>query len=210
LPNWFWTDDDKALLCEPDTEFTYSGLAYMYLQRVVERVVGLSLNEWADQTILRELKMSMSSYVWKSDFGGEAAKPHDANGEPVSEHVFSEPKSASSLYTTAHDYGYFLAELTSNDDDIEAILSSTTNVEGNVEWGLGWGVEHTASGTLLFHWGDNPGYNCFTLIDTARNTSAVVFTNSQAGRRAYSRVLKAWCGHELTCLRWLEGRYRAG
>ena len=40
LPNWFWTDDDKTLLCEPDTAFTYSGLAYMFLQRVVEQVVG--------------------------------------------------------------------------------------------------------------------------------------------------------------------------
>ncbi|MEM7254276.1 MAG: serine hydrolase domain-containing protein [Pseudomonadota bacterium] len=207
LPNWFWTDEVRRMVCPPDTAFTYSGLAYMYLQQVIEGIVAAPLDEWSHQTLIEPLGLDRTSYRWHDRFSANHASAHDVSGNAIDAYRFNEARSASSLYTTARDYARFLAEVLNDATAIGIVDSETTVIEDNIEWGLGWGIERRGSSTLLFHWGDNPGFNCFALLDPAERFATVILTNGQSGRRVYSNVLEAWYGDSLGCLRWLASRY---
>ncbi len=84
LPNWReggWRKGGPLLLLrEPDTGFTYSGEGYLYLQTVIERLTGQSVDAWIGESLLSPLNMTNSSYVWRESFEDNFAGGHDKNG----------------------------------------------------------------------------------------------------------------------------------
>ena len=80
-----WRDAPGPLLpaTEPGTQFSYSGEAFFYLQRVVERVTGVPIARYMQDRILQPLGMRHSSYVWRDDFGPRKAAGRDEHGQEV-------------------------------------------------------------------------------------------------------------------------------
>ena len=60
FPNW---RGNQALRInfEPGSRFGYSGEGFVYLQRVIERVTGEPLAEWARREVLDPVGMEQSS-----------------------------------------------------------------------------------------------------------------------------------------------------
>ena len=99
--------------------------------------------------VFTPLKMSDSSYIWENKYIGVFAFPHDMLGN--SKFIRHSPNalSWSSLRTTAGDYAKFLIAI-SNDNYIKnTMLKKVINVNNDLSWGLGFGIEQINNNTVL-------------------------------------------------------------
>ena len=53
---------DKNIYFEPGSQFSYSGVGYMYLQEIIERVTNLSFDEAANEYVFQPLHMHSSTF----------------------------------------------------------------------------------------------------------------------------------------------------
>jgi len=56
------------LVFAPGERFSYSGAAYIYLQHVVERVLGMPLVQVMDEYVIRPLGLTDTAYVWRPEY----------------------------------------------------------------------------------------------------------------------------------------------
>jgi CubicO group peptidase (beta-lactamase class C family) len=80
LSNWREQPGPMLPATEPGTEFSYSGDAYFYLQRVVESLTDRPFARFMRDHVLAPLEMTSSSYVWLPRFAGKKAVGRDAKG----------------------------------------------------------------------------------------------------------------------------------
>jgi CubicO group peptidase (beta-lactamase class C family) len=175
---------------EPGERFSYSGEGYMYLQRVVEEVTGLPLEEFMEGALLGILGMVDSSYVWLDGYEGRMAYPHDEEGKAGELRRRLEAKSASSLYSTSRDIARFVIENmepSSRDghhlspETVDEMLRPQMRVNNSVSWGLGWGLQHANDGESFWQWGDNGGYKNFAMASREREEGVIILTNGANG-----------------------------
>ncbi len=82
LQNWRFQATDKLQLAfAPGTSFSYSGEGFFYLQRVVEKITGLGLQQFMSERIFQPLEMKQSSYMWRNDYEKTAAAGHNNRGQ---------------------------------------------------------------------------------------------------------------------------------
>jgi len=187
--NWR-REEPLGIHFEPGERFSYSGEGYMYLQRVVEEVTGLPLEEFMEGALLGPLRMADSSYVWLDGYEGRMAYPHDEEGKAGELRRRSEAKSASSLHSTSRDIARFVIENMepSNRDGprlssetVDEMLRPQIGVNDSVSWGLGWGLQHADDGGSFWQWGDNGGYKNFAVASRERGEGVVILTNGANG-----------------------------
>jgi CubicO group peptidase (beta-lactamase class C family) len=83
LPNWRHQPGPLAPVTEPGETYAYSGEAFFYLQRVVERVTGRPIARLLREEVLQPLGMTESSWVWRDDFDARMAVGYDESGNPA-------------------------------------------------------------------------------------------------------------------------------
>jgi CubicO group peptidase (beta-lactamase class C family) len=116
------------------------------------------------------------------------------------------PNVAASLFTTANDYGAFLAHLLGDPAGqamLERMLAPVATMSEALAWGAGVGLEREEGRTTFWQWGDNSGFKHFLLGDAEARTAWVVFTNGNGGRNVYERVLRAATGRDHAAFLWL-------
>ena len=77
LPNWRQQLSPLEPAADPGKEFSYSGEAYFYLQRVVEALSGKPFGRLMREQVLDPLDMKQSSYVWQPEFESRMAAGYD-------------------------------------------------------------------------------------------------------------------------------------
>lgn len=181
LPNWA----DGALIFEqqPGEKWQYSGEGYVLLQRAVEAVTGENLNTFMHRQVFQPLGMKNSAFVRESRLEAHIIAGATNDGVVVRPFPFKTPVAAFSLYTSAGDYGLFLATLLNDERTLKQITDSPVPVSPklNLNWGLGWGLQRQADDTVIWHWGNNPGYRAFAMASSMRGDGFVILTNSDAG-----------------------------
>ncbi|HEX2078648.1 MAG TPA: serine hydrolase, partial [Longimicrobium sp.] len=176
-----------ALAFTPGERFRYSGEGFAYLGRVLERVTGTPLEELVRREVFAPLGMARSSYVWRDDFGPDAATGHGGFGEARTPTRPREPRAPSSLHTTAHDYALFLAAAVRGTGLRRATraawMAPHVQVAEGVAWALGWSVEWDGRRSLVWHHGDNSnsGFTAFAIADPSRGDALVYLANSTTG-----------------------------
>jgi CubicO group peptidase (beta-lactamase class C family) len=211
LPNWRAADKPLSIDFTPGETFSYSGEAFVWLQRVVEKISSRGLADFMRERVLAPFGMTNSSYIWRPHFAAQASEGHDANGKIVRTRLWEYtpdkapklpsgvdvallaiPNAATSLYTTAIDYGNFVSRVLANPP--KGMLTPVTKVNDRIDWGLGCGLQHTPEGDAFWHWGNNGVYRGFALAYPADGRGMVILTNSQNGllfcREAVSLVMK--------------------
>ncbi len=224
FPNWRGHDNDPLkIYFTPGERFSYSGEGMVYLAKVVEQITGKPLNDYMQEAVFTPLGMSNSSYVWRKDFESHAAIGHDAEGG-ISE--FIQPKeanAAASLETTAKDYTTFLAALLAGKGLKQATLREMeapqiavdpecTNCTNRVPkelskelfWGLGWGIQKTAQGESLWHWGDNGVYKAYVVVRPGTKSGVVMFANSENGLSIARKIVADALGGDQPAFDWLK------
>lgn len=218
LPNW--SEGNLSFLFEPGTQFGYSGEAYVYLQHVVEKLTGKTLQMLASELIFEPLNMTHSTFCWQAQYANNTAKSHNRLGMTIETNKGCN-NAASSLYTTAEDYARFVAswidkvkpELNSITAAIEpeiwlngderggAVLSSQ---QAKIGWGLGWGVLKSADKTLLWHWGDNDGFKSFVMFDPSQKIALIILSNSNNGLAIVDTISQIVFGDTPAIFEWLQ------
>ena len=102
------------------------------------------------------------------------------------------PNMAGSLQTTIGDYAVFLAHVLTTmprSDDFKARV----DVNRDIAWAPGWGVDRSTKTPSLFHWGDGPGFKNFCWVQPEKKSALVFFTNGDSGAALYS-----WLFRQLT------------
>jgi hypothetical protein len=79
------------------------------------------------------------------------------------------------------------------------MLTSQIALPGRwTEKGLGWNIEATQVGPILYHSGSNGGvFKTFAVGDAARQRALVIMTNAASGNVLYRRVVRAATGLDL-------------
>ena len=108
LPNWRNVKQPLKTHFPPGEKFSYSGEAFLWLQRVVQAKTGEGIDTLAQRLVFGPLRMRRSSFVWRPEFDANFADPHDADLVPVPKYKSPTAKVAGSLQTTAADYARFL------------------------------------------------------------------------------------------------------
>jgi CubicO group peptidase (beta-lactamase class C family) len=223
FPNW--PGDGKPLVIHftPGERFSYSGAGIVFLQKAVEKITGKPLNDYMQEAVFGPLGMKHSSYVWNPAFENEIAVGHDVGGAATDLFKAEQANAAASLATTAEDYAIFLgaalqgaglrhATLREMEAPQIAVDPACSNcVEGTpsgklsatIFWGLGFGIEKTAEGESLWHWGDNGAFKAFFVVRPATKSGVVYMTNSANGLSIARMILAETLGGEQPALDWL-------
>ena len=213
FPNWrpgFWTGSPKPLKIqfEPGTNFRYSGEGYNYLQMVVENITGKKLDIYMRDAVLNPLGVHDSSFVWDETFKFKTAIPHNRWGRAMDKWHWQpeKPMGAATLFPTIADYAGFLSAMLLTADSykhtanpaqklspqyLEKMLQPQIEINHQLAWSLGWGLEQHEKDWLFWQWGDNPGIKHFVAGSRSRELAVVVFTNGQNGQKVCRPIIEA-------------------
>ena len=112
------------------------------------------------------------------------------------------PNMAGSLQTTIEDYALFLAHVlktVTGSDDFKARVE----VNRDIGWAPGWGVDRSFKTPSLFHWGDGPGFKNFCWVQPARKTALVFFTNGDSGAALYAWLFRQLMNEDPSAFYWI-------
>ncbi len=113
------------------------------------------------------------------------------------------PNVAGSLQTTIGDYAVFLAHVlkaavTRSDD-----FKTRVDVNRDIAWAPGWGVDRSFKAPSLFHWGDGPGFKNFCWVQPARKSALVFFTNGDSGAALYAWLFRQLMKEDPSAFYWI-------
>lgn len=196
FPNW---RSDRSLdtlniRFEPGSKFGYSGEGFVYLQRVMEKILSTDLNGIANRYVFGPLEMARSSLVF--NYQDNFAIGHDKEGKPSKKGKPKAPNAAYSLHTTAGDYAKFVNELIEPRfispewrNQMISIQSTMKADEPSLSWGLGVGLNTIESEHYIWHWGDNGVFRAFFIASVDSGLGFVYFANSQNGLGVVRRLI---------------------
>lgn len=199
FPNWR-RSNPLTISYTPGDRFSYSGEGFVYLQKVVEQITGLPIQQFMDKMVFKPLTMPDSSYVWKPGFENRAAMPHDPFGVMTPKQKPQSANVAASLHTTVDDYARFVvavmngtglkaasaremlsAQVKLDPDCVNCTDKKPDRLSDNLAWGLGLGLQITDDGKSFWHWGDNDNFKSYVVAFPQQGLGVVYFTNGFNG-----------------------------
>jgi len=228
FPNWRWFEPDQKLRVdfEPGLGYSYSGEGLCYLQFVLEKITGRSLDQLIEKKIFHPLGMKTSAYTWESRFEKNYCYGHDTNGKVYEKDKDNAPRSASTLETTPGDLSLFLEgvlqkrilEAGSYEEMFTPQLRlrskkqmeaqswlDTTNTENDkiqLSYGLGWGILQTPYGFGAFKEGHGDGFQHYMIIFPDKQMGILIMTNSDNGEGIFKELLEVAIADKYTPWRW--------
>ena len=207
FPNWRH-GKELTIEFEPGEKFGYSGEGYLYLQKVIESVTGETIDEVVRKEVFAPLGMNASSFVWRAAYERTAAIGHDYLQLPAPKSKPTTANVATSLHTTVGDYARFLAEVLRptlvKPSTAATMVKPQVEVQKDLSWSLGWGLERSGDRRLLWHWGDNDTFRSFVIGDRETNVGVVVLTNSENGLSIAEPIVTAEIPGPYPAFAWLD------
>ncbi len=226
--NWRFFESDRKLRvnAEPGSTYIYSGEGFVYLQVVLEKITGKGLEELAQEFVFKPLQMTNSSYQWQTKFEKDFAYGHMANGKTYEKDIDNEPRSGSTLETTAGDYIKFLSAILNQELLTEASYDEmfspqirirslkhfgpdsekTTNAYDNINLScaLGWLYLETPYGTGFSKGGHGNGFQHYSIIFPESGKGILIMTNSDNGESIYKELLNYILADNYTPYEWSD------
>ncbi len=200
LPNWAWGGPGSwkgggeiRLGFEPGTQFGYSGEAFNYLGRVVEKITGKSLQALYEEEIEKPFGIKNSHFYYTDAQEKRFALGHTHQYPQIKEKErIASP--ASSLSTNAHLFKNFVLNLMNEKkmrkSSYELIYTPYTVLKPEQKIydpetpqyiSHGFFVQDTPHGKLIAHGGNNGDYDCKFAYNPDKKYGYIVFTNSNLG-----------------------------
>lgn len=224
--NWRFYEVDRKLRVNhiPGTKYSYSGEGFVYLQVVLEKLMGKGLEELAQELVFRPLGMSNSSYQWLPQFESDFALGHRKDGRPYSKDTDNEPRAGSTLETTFRDYSTFLTAVLNrqliSEASYQEIFSPQIRIHSQrnfgpgaqltttkydpikLSYGLGWVYFDTPHGKAVSKGGHGDGFQHYSILFPESNTGILIMTNSDNGEGIYKELLEYAIGDTYTPWEW--------
>ncbi|HEY0680200.1 MAG TPA: serine hydrolase domain-containing protein [Chitinophagaceae bacterium] len=227
FPNWRWDEPDQKLRVhfEPGSQYSYSGEGLCYLQFVIEKRTGKSLNELMQEKIFGPLEMKHSSYTWQPAYEANYCFGHDKNGKVYEKDKDNAPRSASTLETTPDDYARFTSAVLQKKILMPATYdtlfkqqlrlrsrfqmgpevykdTTTDNDDILLGYALGWGHLQTPYGIGVFKEGHGNGFQHYSIIFPQNKLGIVILTNSDNGESIFKELLDFAIRDTFTPWKW--------
>ena len=203
----YWSDDPHAfrqvieylrgcaLAFPPNTVFSYSNLATSLMGVIIERVSGISYQEYIEQNLLTPLKM------FDSELSVDRVPPDLLSKAYVRDHEVEEPTlrdaPAGAILSNVQDMSRFLSMILSagsidgttilENKSVNAMLSpQNTDVKLDLGFqiGLNWFLSRpslASTGRVCWHDGGSPHFFSILIALSDEKLGAVVLSNSDAG-----------------------------
>lgn len=183
----------------PGSNWKYSGGGYSIMEKVIEDVSGLPLEEYMNENVLGPLGMNNSTFKQPlSEIRhSSASAAHNSRGKVVSGLWHNYPEQAAAgLWTTPNDLAKYCIEiheiLTGRKEGIlkkETIELMLTKHER--QWGLGPRLDKEGDSLLFGHGGNNKGFaNNYTSFAYLGN-SLIIMTNGDNGGDLIDEIQKS-------------------
>lgn len=183
-----------AFNSKPGEKYSYSGEAFLYLQKVIEATTGKNLEDLAIQYVFKPLGMKNSTFVPKDENSPNVVKVHTELGKAKNIYIGDPPvHAAGSLLTTAQDFSKFISAWVQNmEDPIIQDAFKPANASDFPTCGLGWHLYKNKEGELIaYQYGENPNTRSFIAINVTTRKGAVIFTNSINGSSILEQLLNS-------------------
>ena len=187
-------------LFEPGSQQRYSGEGFTFLQKAVEKITGMSLDDFTTKNVFQPLGMTESRFIW--DDVAEIAAAHLTNGKVHrADARYRAGNSAFTLFTTATDYAKFLTEIMKVDrqashsvsaEMIDEMLRSHSKPGDLKNFALSWVIQPNKRG--FSHTGSNPGFRCGAWFDPESKLGIVLLTNGAGGERLRDQLFEIALG----------------
>jgi CubicO group peptidase (beta-lactamase class C family) len=218
MPNWRKGGEERGapipIYFEPGSKFNYSGEGIYYLQRVVEHITNEPLEIYAKRNLFDKLGFESTSFVWTEKLNTQIATGHDTSGNCNKRSNYKHSNAAYTLYTTPDEYARFIIEimkptnpeLFSLSDKMTAdmlkhqiradacdVIDRPGRSLGLFSYrGLGWGIDSTITGDIVYHSGSNQsGFKCYSQFNMREGSGIVIMTNGQNGNDLWTRLISA-------------------
>ena len=226
FPNWRWYEPDQKLRVKfrPGSRYEYSGEGMVYLQVVLEHMLGKSLEELMKEKIFIPSGMNRSSYTWQKEFEKDYCFGHQSTGALYEKDKDNDARSASTLETTLDDYTLFTKAVLKNSILKPAttkkmftpqirlrsvqqfgplsLVDSTLNDGIGLSYGLGWVLLKSPYGTGAFKEGHGDGFQHYTIIFPDQGTGIIIMSNSDNAESIFKELLETAIGDSFTPWRW--------
>lgn len=221
---WFESDYQLRVNRKPGSRYSYSGEGFIYLQVVLEKILGKKLEELAQEIIFEPLNMHSTSYQWQSKFDKNFAYGHNTLGEKYVKDIDNEPRGGSTLETTSEDYTTFLEAVMQHKiiskkswNEIFkpqirirsikqfgplALKDSTLNDNIQLSYGLGWGILQTPYGKGVFKEGHGNGFQHYSILFPKTKKGIMIMTNSDNGESIFKELLEITIKDTYTPSEW--------
>ena len=224
--NWRWYEPDQKLRVNftPGLKYNYSGEGLVYLQVVLEHLLGKSLEELMKEKIFKPIGMTRSSYTWQPTFEIDYCVGHNSKGELYEKDKDNDARSASTLETTLEDYTLFTKAVLKSSvlkpsttkemftpqirlKSIQqfgplSVRDSTLNDGIQLSYGLGWGLLQSPYGVGAFKEGHGDGFQHYSILFPKQGTGIIIMTNSDNGESIFKELLETTIGDKYTPCYW--------
>lgn len=217
MPNWRKGDEERnapiPIYFKPGTRFNYSGEGIYYLQRVVEKITNQSLEDYAKENLFDILGLTSTSFVWNEKNDNQIATGHNVDGKCNERKKYVHSNAAYSLYTTAVEYAKLIMDILKptnqtdyslSDQMINEMLTHQVRVDNRevidrpgrnyglfAFRGLGWAIDSTITGDVIYHSGANQtGFRCYSQFSPKDKSGIVIMTNGENGNELWRRLIK--------------------
>ncbi len=204
LPNWAWggpggweNGGKIKLNFRPGEKFAYSGEAYNYLGRVLEKITGKKLNQILQEEVLKPMGMTNTYFSNNKKLAKVASIGH-MHHYPMFWGITEISSPASSMHTEARDFSKFMIGLINQTGlkkkTYAEMLKTHTEIPVkqrvyNNGWrqslGLGLFLEDTPYGKLLEHGGNNGDFQCKFGVIPEKKIGYAIYTNSNSGDKLH-------------------------
>jgi CubicO group peptidase (beta-lactamase class C family) len=214
FPNWRWDLPDEKLRAQftPGLKYSYSGEGLVYLQVVLEKLLGQPLEEMMRQQVFGPAGMASSSYTWQPRFEQDYSLGHQANGTPYGKDKDNEARAASTLETTLQDYTLFTQVVLQNKllkpATTKAMFTPQIRIRSvqqfgplrlrdspandgiQLSYGLGWVLLQSPYGTGAFKEGHGDGFQHYSILFPETGIGIVLMGNSDNTESIFKELLE--------------------
>ena len=106
------------------------------------------------------------------------------------------------LLCSAQQYAEFIQHLSRNQRFPP--LVSLAQVEADLYWARGWGVDRSTPDTVYWHWGNDTYFQNFACYAPQRDLGLVIMTNSQNGLKLIEALFPRLWGQSIQAVHWCQ------
>lgn len=228
FPNWRWDYPDHKLKMAftPGSRYSYSGEGLVYLQTVIERMTGKTLEQLMQEKIFTPFNMINSAYSWLPRFEADYALGYNTQGKAYQKDKDNEPRAPSTLETSLDDYTNFVQailqgkalksksrkEMFSPQIRLRSVKQfgplsrkdTSANDAISLSYGLGWGLLKSPYGWGAFKEGHGDGFQHYCIVFPETGTGIIIMTNSDNGESIFKGLLEIAIADKYTPWKWEE------
>ena len=183
----------------PGSIWRYSGGGYTIMEKVVEDVSGLALENYMTKNILSPIGMKNSTYQQPVTEKHQAniSAAYDGRGQLIKGLWNNYPEQAAAgLWTTPSDLALYCIEMQNilkgkkdgvlRKETVEKMLTKNLN-----DWGLGPSLQNEKNDLIFGHGGKNAGFTNDMKAYAHQGKALIVMTNADNGGKLISEIKNA-------------------